>query len=402
MGPTDDETRRLNLQYDELARQQRFAEALPVLQRLAALNPDNPVALRRLALLHRRLGSPSKAVECFRAAAQLYAAKGELRRSVEPLEQALEVEPANPSLQRELAQAKERAAQPSAGGGARPPATAGAPKPAPGGTPRAPAPGHPGRFVYDERTSRLFAPDGTFLKHLFCPLAVRWNQLLSTDPEDRSRGCPACAGTVLNLDKVPVAEAVATLSARGSKACVYVRSDSSSVVFLRDPQSPLPTDRSSRPADAAGTPLVQSVWGEDDINRAAGMGYWPDVRLMASVTGPLESVLFVEQHQESGRIAVQSPTGNRPGVRPSGGAWKVVLPASRFSPHPRAPPLAAYLIPRALPDGARVTVEEPLEDVVGSTSPNGSTLRARNLGGRLVDRTVVLELDAFQPRHLIG
>ena len=33
------------------------------------------------------------------------------------------------------------------------------------------------RFVYDEKTSSLYAPDGTYLKKVFCPKALNWNQL---------------------------------------------------------------------------------------------------------------------------------------------------------------------------------------------------------------------------------
>ena len=48
------------------------------------------------------------------------------------------------------------------------------------------------RFVYEERTSALYAPDGRFLKRALCPKAKTWNQLLSDDPGDRMRGCTAC------------------------------------------------------------------------------------------------------------------------------------------------------------------------------------------------------------------
>ena len=58
------------------------------------------------------------------------------------------------------------------------------------------------RFIYDEKTSSLYAPDGTLLKKVFCPKAKRWNQLQIEEGEERWRGCQACGEKVIDLDRI--------------------------------------------------------------------------------------------------------------------------------------------------------------------------------------------------------
>ena len=55
-------------------------------------------------------------------------------------------------------------------------------------------------FVYDEKTSSLFSPNGEFIKQVFCPKAVNWNQLVSDDPKNSLRACNHCNERILNLD----------------------------------------------------------------------------------------------------------------------------------------------------------------------------------------------------------
>ena len=75
-------------------------------------------------------------------------------------------------------------------------------------------------FVYDEKTSSLYGPDGQFIKKVFCPKAVSWNQLLADDPQDRSRGCNQCGERIINLDAFTLDGAMAILS-EDPDACVY-------------------------------------------------------------------------------------------------------------------------------------------------------------------------------------
>ena len=40
-------------------------------------------------------------------------------------------------------------------------------------------------FIHDEKTSSLYSPNGAFLKKVFCPKALHWNQLIVEDEQDR-------------------------------------------------------------------------------------------------------------------------------------------------------------------------------------------------------------------------
>ena len=64
------------------------------------------------------------------------------------------------------------------------------------------------RFIYDEKTSSLYAPDGVFLKQLHCPKALNWNQLLVENNEQRWRNCDKCKERVLNLDVASVTSVI--------------------------------------------------------------------------------------------------------------------------------------------------------------------------------------------------
>ncbi len=91
------------------------------------------------------------------------------------------------------------------------------------------------KFIYEEKTSRLYAPDGTYLKTLSCPKAIDWNQLIMDDPLDRSRGCNQCGERVLNLDTMPTEDVLAAFDAVhifDFKPCVATSRKSDKVIFV--------------------------------------------------------------------------------------------------------------------------------------------------------------------------
>ena len=91
------------------------------------------------------------------------------------------------------------------------------------------------RFIFDQESSRLFAPDGRFLKIVYCDKGVDSNQLIADDPSDRSRGCKECGDRVLNIDQLSVDEVLAKFESpnRGLPPCVMASRMSDKVVFLR-------------------------------------------------------------------------------------------------------------------------------------------------------------------------
>lgn len=83
--------------------------------------------------------------------------------------------------------------------------------------------------------------------------------------------------------------------------------------------------------------------------------------------------------------------------------WVEVVPFTSYYPHYQAPPVAAYLIPRDLPDGSSLLIEDPIEDVVGITWNQGDTYRTRAIPGKLESRRFALgKKDPSTVRRFVG
>lgn len=278
------------------------------------------------------------------------------------------------------------------------------------------------RFIYDEKSSVLYAPNGQPLKRVHCPKAMHWNQLTVEDGEERWRGCTECRERVVNLDVMDVREAVAMLAMRGSKVCVHGSAASGRVIFLKDRSAIRPA--SEVKLDEEGRTVIQTVRSATEINRAVNLGYWPDVRLVTFDTKNLSAKISVGQHAETGRIRLSGDYRLRfrraddaswlerkaemEEVEAAGTAneddeameslreqceedqWLEVVPFTSYYPHYQASPIAAYLIPRDLPDGASLLVVDPIEDVVGSNWNQGDSYRVGAIPGKLEGRRVVL------------
>jgi hypothetical protein len=272
------------------------------------------------------------------------------------------------------------------------------------------------KFIYDEKTSTLYAPDGRRLRQISCPKAMHWDQLKVEDGHERWRGCTQCRERVVNLDVMDVAEAVSILAKSGAKRCVHGSSDSGRVIFLRDPTAIRPATEVK--VDDAGRTVIQTARSAADINRAINLGYWPDVRFVKFDTKNLHSKVSVGQHIETGCIRLSGDyrqrfrkaddpgylkrteeleaddfdDGHTASLRQQGenDKWVEVIPFTSYYPYYDASPIAAYLIPQDLADGSSVLIEDPIEDVVGSTWNQGDAYRAGSIPGKLEGRRVVL------------
>ncbi len=272
------------------------------------------------------------------------------------------------------------------------------------------------KFIYEEKTSTLYAPDGRRLRQISCPKAMHWDQLKVEDGHERWRGCTQCRERVVNLDVMDVPEAVSILAKPGFKRCVHGSADSGRVIFLRDPTAIRPATEVK--VDDDGRTVIQTVRSVADINRAINLGYWPDVRFVEFDTKNLHSKVSVGQHLETGRIrlsgdyrrtfrkaddrgylerkaaleADDSDDDYSALLREQGerDQWVEVVPFTSYYPYYDASPIAAYLIPKNLADGSSLLIEEPIEDVVGSTWNQGDAYRAGSIPGKLEGRRVVL------------
>lgn len=264
------------------------------------------------------------------------------------------------------------------------------------------------RFIYDEKTSSLYAPDGTFLKKVFCPKALHWNQLIVEDERDRWRGCNQCNERVINLDVADVPANIDKRYERWSGFCVHVSANSEKVIFLKDPDAP-PLAENSRKNDE-NLLIIKTARSMEDVNRAVGQGYWPDVRFVEYDEEHLRFKISIGQNPATGRI---SRSGDYRAVFAKQGyehsskddeaqEYSVLLPFKFYYPYHRQVPIAAYLIPKDLPEGTPVLVEDPIEDIVGTRWNQGDAARARNVRGRIEGRKVVVNKESVRRADVVG
>lgn len=261
-------------------------------------------------------------------------------------------------------------------------------------------------FVYDEKTSRLYSPDGEFIKDVFCPKALQWNQLIANDPKDRSRGCKQCGDDVINLDALTVDEAMEQLTS-GYSTCAFASANSPNVIFIKDLNSPeLRTSKadqiswfSTRPIP--DLPRISTARNIRDIKRAASIGFWPDIHIVQYKDREILEKMGLFQNVNTGDVQI---AGDYRGLREleESPVWEEVMPVTFYYSNYQKNPYAAYLIPKDLPDGSEVFIPDPIIDVLGSTWNQGDSYRATNVTGRVVNKKVVIDPADVQTSSFMG
>lgn len=261
------------------------------------------------------------------------------------------------------------------------------------------------RFIYDEKTSSLYAPDGTLLKQVFCPKAKRWNQLQVEEGEERWRGCQVCGEKVIDLDQVNYEQAHELFKNDWDKTCVHASTQSEHVIFLKE------KDSIEQPKKDYSVPVViQTVRSINDIERGIAMGYWPDVRFIEPDLD-ITTKLTVGQNPETGALEYSGDyrSGFRRGASDGeslsardSSEFEEVIPFTRYYPYHQQSPIAAYLIPKGLKGRTPVIVADPIEDIVGWRWNQGDSQRATNVPGYVEFNRVVLEPRAVEVCEVMG
>jgi len=260
-------------------------------------------------------------------------------------------------------------------------------------------------FVYDEKSSSLYGPDGQYIKKVFCPKAVSWNQLLADQAEDRSRGCNQCDERIINLD-TSSPESVLAILDKNPKTCVYASNNSANVIFLKDESNPsaprlAPESWYGNNAPKVDIPIIATARSIEDIERGLRMGFWPDVRLVRYNTKEISQKLCVYQNMVTGEIQwfgdYRSPSANEVGPD-----WKEVIPWTNFYTHYQQIPVAAYLIPKGLPNNCEVLIPDPIEDYIGASWNQGDAYRATNVIGTLINKKIALNPVSIQRSDFMG
>ncbi len=258
------------------------------------------------------------------------------------------------------------------------------------------------RFVYDERTSCLYAPDGSFIKRAYCPKAKQWNQLALIPGENRWRNCATCKERVVDLDAIEVDAALAMFHRNSGKLCVHASENSKNVIFLKDPNN-VP------PAGSVDLDSIQihTAWGEENIQRGFAMGYWPDVRILKQ-DPKMNSRVSVGQNPTTGEVAfihdlrLTFRKGTEDFSDSYGRGFEELHAFTSYFPYDTSDPVAAYLVPKGLPNGTPVTVLHPIENLLGVSWNQGGGSKATNVPAHIENNHVVLELAKVKVSHVVG
>ena len=264
----------------------------------------------------------------------------------------------------------------------------------------------PKPFVYDEKTSCLYSPEGEFIKEVFCPKALQWNQLIANDPLDRSRGCQQCGDEVINLDVLSVDEALQRFNSN-RLTCAFASSDSSNVIFIKDLNSPeLRKSKADRSTWGSNHPIpdlprISTARNIQDIQRALTIGYWPDVHVVRYKDHEILEKVGLFQNMKSGEVQIAGDYRFLMKIEHDP-EWEEVMPVTFYYSNYQKTPYAAYLIPKDLPDGSEVFIPDPIIDILGSTWNQGDSYRAINVTGRVVNKKVIIDPADIKQSNFIG
>ena len=87
-------------------------------------------------------------------------------------------------------------------------------------------------MIFDPRISALYGDDGSFIKTVHCPMALRVHDLQAFDESSPDRSCNSCGTTVRCIDEMSEA-AVREAVADDGNICVFATARARHVVFLQ-------------------------------------------------------------------------------------------------------------------------------------------------------------------------
>lgn len=225
-------------------------------------------------------------------------------------------------------------------------------------------------MIFDQMTGALYADDGAFLKTVHCPLALRPEQLLQSTNGDPSRFCNSCKKTVRCIDDLADSE-VQTAVSDDESLCLFSTPTAKNVVFL---QSIGTTQKNYK-----GLPVVQTMRSLEAMADAQARGFDLVFKSTSEDSAFGEDKYLVYQKKSTGELwwtgDFRTP---RPAFEGLDGSnrddWEMVR--NWFFVRPDRPfPLAAYAIPKELHVGARIFLEDVIEDVLETVWNQGNSTR---------------------------
>ena len=133
------------------------------------------------------------------------------------------------------------------------------------------------QFIFHRETGALYAPDGTFLKKVYCPYSGKTNKLtINFDKKAEYGSCNYCDDRILNIDTLPADEVIAQLLS-DPDSCVHASAQAGKVIFIgADPVD----EEDEETVYEADQLVIRTARSLEEMNRAVKGGFWPDVRLV--------------------------------------------------------------------------------------------------------------------------
>lgn len=287
-------------------------------------------------------------------------------------------------------------------------------------------------MIYDPATGALWTSDGTFLKHLYCPKGIRWDELGVTRQElpasvdaalERSRDCTTCKSKVTSLEGLSD-EQVTAVFKKDASACVYLRTEWTNVTVLQpashdwrgapawptNPEGRVPGIEATltpamRQCIDESTPRVHTARTLEQINAAAAQGLRVLLKPLAGQDGssPCGQDVEVWQNEETGEVQPVVDLRGRPDG-PRGKVdkhlWRRVLSLRNVYPYSWPNPFAAYLVPKDLAPGAFVLLTDPIEDI--AAMEHWGSYRARMVPATWTGSDVKVHARHVVRPHVVG
>lgn len=212
-------------------------------------------------------------------------------------------------------------------------------------------------MIFDQMTGALYADDGSFLKSVRCPLALRPDQLADSALDTPDRFCNACQKTILCIDEATDNEVRAALSDDES-LCVFATPAVKNIVFLH------PIGTTERNHD--NLPVVRTMRSLEAMSDAVARGHKLVIGMVGEEHTFGDEKFCVYQHKTTGELwwSGDYRQGHPSSANPKSDLDEWELIRDWFFVRPDRPfPLAAYSVPRSMPIGARVFLEDLIEDI---------------------------------------
>ena len=207
-------------------------------------------------------------------------------------------------------------------------------------------------MIFDPEIGALYASDGSFIKTVHCPMALRVEDLSSLPDGSPDRHCHACSKTIRCFDEMDDADAQKVV-AEDSDICIFATAAAKHIVFLK----PI----GEQADEATGLPVVKTARNLATMVDGQVRGYRLAFRRCGQ-HGTIGSKYIVYQHNSTGELWWS--VDYRSEIPDRGAAHEWTLVADWFFHRADLPfPLAAYLVPQGLKRGQRVLLEDLIEQV---------------------------------------